>query len=241
MDKSIKRIFAYLIDFFLISFIASVLISLVNYNNPIENVDYEEYSQLVKDYSENKISDEDYEKAVVEFNYKFGKANAVLNIATTVLIIGYFGIYQVMANGQTLGKRLLKLKVIGHNNTKFTYGKALLRTIILNNIIFRIIVIIGIYFMNASQYNTFSYVISICESIIEVAIFIMILLRQDGRGLHDMLAQTEVIDLKVKEEIKDTVNEKNPKEIIEVEEKTAKSKTIKNKTEKNKKTKNTKK
>ena len=66
--------------------------------------------------------------------------------------------------------------------------------VILNNIIFRILNVSGVYFLNKNSFYIYSSVISYIESLIETIIIFMVILRKDNRGLHDMISGTKVIE-----------------------------------------------
>lgn len=253
MDISLKRIVAYIIDFFIVSIVANTIVTLTGLNSG-QTIDYDHYINLVNDYNEKKVTDQEYEQGMIEFNYELSKSSVITNATTIVLIIAYFGIYQVIAKGQTIGKKLLKIKVVQNDDSKLTYLSAIIRTIILTNVILIIMNMVSVYLMNADQFNNFSYGISMVQGAIEIIIFIMVILRQDGRGLHDFLAKTKVVAVESQKESEPLVkkeensNEKaqmteKPKKTIEVKEEIKKKSTTKKpstKTKKVTKTKSTK-
>jgi len=71
----------------------------------------------------------------------------------------------------------------------------IIRMIILNNIIFKILIISGIFLLNISSFYWYSTTFSLIQSSIEVIIFMMIVLRKDARGIHDFIAKTKVITI----------------------------------------------
>ena len=74
--------------------------------------------------------------------------------------------------------------------------------------------------MKANPFNTYSYVVSIIEGTIECVIFALVMLRQDGRGLHDFIAGTKVVNLNASVAETTSVEEKKEEvKVIEAEEK----------------------
>ena len=67
--------------------------------------------------------------------------------------------------------------------------------------------------MNSSVYYWYSTIISFIESIIEILVFVMIIMRKDKRGLHDIIARTKVIDLNEPQ-----LESENVEKIIEITE-----------------------
>lgn len=198
MDTSLKRIIAYVIDIAIVTILVTFISQIKVINPYLEdyNKTYEEYNELLEDMENEEISKEDYQEKLVELNYELGKYNVSNGIITIVSLILYFGVLQMMMHGQTVGKRIMKLKLTYKNDNKeLNFGNYLIRTIILNNIIFRILIIAGVFFLNKNAFYKYTSTISFCESIIESVILIMVVLKKDNRGLHDLLAGTRVISL----------------------------------------------
>lgn len=226
MDISLKRIVAYFIDLFVVFFIALLLTNIRQLNPYYEkyNDTYDKYSELIKEVQDKNISEEDYNEKLIPINYDLARYNVFTNGAMIVLLILYFGVCQAMADGQTIGKKMLKLKVVKVTDEKLGLGFFILRSVILNNIIFRLIALVVVYFVNASTYNTITYVLSVFEGLVQLAIVGMVIFRQDGRGLHDFLAKSKVVgvveDNKFQEEMPAKVIE--TKEVEEKVKRTAK-------------------
>ena len=231
MDTALKRILAYIIDIFLVSHVAS-LISTIEVINPYYakyEETFNEYQDLLSDYQDEKLTAEEFKEKVVPVNYDLTKYNVVTNGLTVILTIAYFGIYQGLANGQTIGKRFMKLRVVSNNDKKLNPGNFLLRCIILNSIIFRILNMVGVYFLNAVKFNNYSNVIFYIEGFVEIIIFVMVMLRSDGRGLHDIICNTKVVNL-TPVASKEPIQETQPKEEKVIEAKEVKKEPAKKKT-----------
>ncbi len=198
MDISLKRIGAYLIDIALITIIVTLLghIKFINPSYALYQENYVKYNELINNYKDNKIKKDDYEKELITLNYKLGQENVVNGVITIVTIIIYFGVIEYFWDGETVGRKLTKIKLVSNKDKqKLHLGNYLIRTFILNNILFRILLIIGVYVFKEEPYFNFASIISFIESVVESVILIMVVLRKDNRGLHDMVAQTKVIDV----------------------------------------------
>lgn len=219
MDQGFKRVLAYILDIMIATLIV-VLISSIRFLNPTidkYNETYDNYVELVDDYQNGNIEDINYESQLIEFNYDLAKYNSANAIITVVVLVVYFGVVQYFMKGQTLGKRLLKIKVVHvDGRKKLNIWNYLLRGLILNNILFRILIIVGVLFMSNTVYYWYSTIISFIESIIEILILVMILMRKDKRGLHDIISKTKVVDLN--ETQLEFKKDKNTIEITEVSE-----------------------
>ena len=116
----------------------------------------------------------------------------------------------------------MKIRVVANKeDKKLNVGNYILRSLILNNIIFSIILIIGVYIFKAPGYYTLSMVVSYLQLLVMSLIMLMVVLRKDFRGLHDFVAGTKVIDLvvSVQDEASLEKEEVEEKQVIEVKEK----------------------
>lgn len=216
MDTCLKRIVAYIIDILIVTVVVSA-ISMIPRIDPYKK-DYEkaynEYLDIVSDaQNENSV---DYKDRIIELNYDIYKYRVVSNIISVISLVGYFGILQMVMNGQTVGKKVLKIKVVSNNGKKLNFGNYFLRTLILNNIFFTVINMIAVYILKGSNFYYFTYIVNMLQSTIYMILIIMMVLRKDNRGLHDLLAGTKVIDVgsedvTIIEEEKETIKEKAEK------------------------------
>ncbi len=216
MDTCLKRIVAYIIDILIVTVVVSA-ISMIPRIDPYKK-DYEkaynEYLDIVSDaQNENSV---DYKDRIIELNYDIYKYRVVSNIISVISLVGYFGILQMVMNGQTVGKKVLKIKVVSNNGKKLNFGNYFLRTLILNNIFFTVINMIAVYILKGSNFYYFTYIVNMLQSTIYMILIIMMVLRKDNRGLHDLLAGTKVIDVEsedvtIIEEKKETIKEKAEK------------------------------
>jgi len=111
---------------------------------------------------------------------------------TLVVGVIYFGFIPWKWNGQTLGKKLFKLKAVneyGENPGLFTH---LLRAI--QNWGTYVPALLGwLLFINYFAYWISAGAGGLLSGLVLIISFIMILAREDGRGLHDLMTGTYVI------------------------------------------------
>lgn len=225
MDTSLKRIIAYLIDILLVSIVVTPFINIKAINPNIDDYNkyYEEYTQLIEDANNGDIdtSSEEYKNEIIDLNYKIAEYKVINSSISVVSLIIYFVIIQYFLKGQTVGKKILKLKVVSNKDKELNIGNYFVRSLILNNIIFSIILIIGVYIFKPNGYYNLSMVVSYLQLLVMSVIILMVVLRKDNRGLHDIIAGTKVITLEpvISEEIVDN------KETIEIETKEEKKNT----------------
>lgn len=212
MDIGLKRIIAFLIDMFLVSFIVVGASRYLHLDPYIEKYDeaFTEYSELATE-TEN-LSDVDKDR-LIELNYDVYRYGVVNNAISIGMLILYFGILEYVCKGETPGKRLMKLRLVSNSDKKLNIFQYLLRVTILNGIIFSLLIILAVYLTDGLTFNYISYFLSLAESTILLINVMMITMRSDHRGLHDIISGTKVIDTKLvnDEEIvepKETIKEK---------------------------------
>ena len=104
-----------MLDIFLVGLIASIIC----YNLPVNTTKYaEKLTDINEKYLSNEITEETYIQEYSNILYENQKINIISLSVTTVLTIGYFVVFQYMNNGQTLGKKLLHLRVVDANTQK---------------------------------------------------------------------------------------------------------------------------
>lgn len=196
MDISLKRILAYVIDTIFIVLITTLINNITFINPKLNdyNKHYDKYIKIQEDYKNKEIDKDKYNIEIKEYNYILTKEGLISSIITISSLIIYFGILPYFLKGQTLGKKALHIKIVSNTDKQLNIGQYLLRMVILNNIIFRIVNVSGVYFLNKNSFYIYSSVISYIESLIETIIIFMVILRKDNRGLHDMISGTKVIE-----------------------------------------------
>ncbi len=201
--RTSKRITAFLLDILLVFFIAS-LVTNIHFINPYYKQyekAYEKYSEVVKDFSEQKISEQELLKLNNENYYDLSRFSVPYNIAIVVIILLYFVVFQKYNGGQTMGKQIMKIKVVSNDEKEVSLLNYFIRSlpiyyIYIGGIIPLILNSILLLFINAKAYFITNAIISYSFMILGIATFITILVRKDKKGIHDLIAKTKVIEIK---------------------------------------------
>lgn len=214
MDTSLKRIIAFVIDIVIVSLVVSLinLLPLDPYKDKYKDA-YEKYNEVVQKSTEDEKND--YKDEIIELNYEVYKYRTYSSMFSATALILYFGVLPLVMNGQTLGKKIMKLRVVSNNEKKLNFWKYLIRIVILNNIWLSLINVGAVYVVSGVKFYYVTYVISMLSSLIYMLNLIMVMFRKDNRGLHDMVAGTKVIEVSndvvvecVEEVKKDGIKEK---------------------------------
>lgn len=216
---TIRRLGAYIMDMFIVALISSLFVK-IEFINP----KYDEYQKVYNDYinytSEIKdIKDIENDSKLTDFSYDLAKTGVATSIISLIVTTLYFVGFQYLNRGQTLGKKVFKIKVVDGENKRVKLYQLLVRSLLINSILTSLISILAVSFLsrntyfNVTQYTQLFDVTVICTS------FILMMFREDGKGLHDLLMGTNVVFDEVEENtIKDA-------KVVEKEEKASKKKT----------------
>jgi len=188
----IKRIIAYIIDLFLVSLVASIIVYIPIFNYDVESVQDKTlalYENILTSGSAD-VNESDY----IESLYEIEKESASVNIIEAILIFLYFGVIGFIFNGQTLGKKIMKIKVVPNDGTKLNPYLYILRTILNTDCIVRIVSVISLYYLGASNWYSLYNIISSIPQVLIFASLGFMIFRDDERGLHDLICQTKVIE-----------------------------------------------
>lgn len=192
-----RRFWAYLIDFLVITIISSAL-TYISFINP-RYEEYREvsdkYSELLTSYYEGDVDREELVKQTREMSYEMNNTGFTFIIGDIVVTILYFAGFAFVTKGQTLGKKLMGIKIVSAKDKELNFFNYFIRAFILNGIIINIITLIAVGFSKSTYYKIYD-VGSNLDTILMIVISLMILFNKEERGLHDVIAGTKVIDVK---------------------------------------------
>ena len=187
-----KRVLAYLIDCIILFF----AITLVNLFIPINGSALEANDKLIDlmgEYTEQKITIDEFNEQTQNLNYTITKGTYISTIASIVIYILYFVVFQAYNSGQTLGKKLFKIQVLKEDDKQVDINTMLIRCLIPYGILVNFILVVMILFVGKNFYiNASSVLNSIHTIVIFVTLFMMVI---KSKGIHDYLSKTKVVEL----------------------------------------------
>lgn len=187
-----KRILAYLIDIFLVAFISSIIFML-----PIFKNEYTKYDKYYNEYI-NSITTKDDTNYTIEEQiddiYIITKSSQSLYIINLGVTIIYFGVITYIWKGKSIGKKLLKIKIVSIKND-LNPNLYMLRQVIITNLIPKTLSIISIILLDKNTWYTVNTLISYLTYSTYFLILGFMIFRTDERGLHDLIGQTQVVSM----------------------------------------------
>ena len=195
------RFIAYILDVLIVGIVATLILSVIPSNDKYDKY-MKEYETIQTNYLEKKIETNEYFEKSKDLVYELDKMAVPSTLIKVVLYIGYFIVFQAYNKGQTLGKKLMKIKIINTKKDELTgtynvsINQMAIRSIIINSIGINLLMIGSILFINKDAYYYASVSIQGLSFLIIVLSLLMIFIRKDGKGLHDVAANTMVVACK---------------------------------------------
>lgn len=206
-----KRFVANAIDVLIISLLTGLIVN-INFINPSKN-EYNnavnklnEYMETYSESIENADNDSkpdiinDEYKAIVYDISKYGKNYYLID---GLVIILYFTLFPLIYEGQTIGKKLCKLKVIHQDETKkvsfWQYFFRAVITPIFKSLFFFCSInylakFVTIFLLKQNNYFYADTIISFIINVILLIDVLFIVFRKDHKALHDIITKTGVIE-----------------------------------------------
>lgn len=191
--KLSKRLLAFIIDLIIVFSLSSLLTSFIPVSQKVSGY-YEKLEDLVNNVTEKQVKLNNYIDEVNSITYEINRESVLEGILDIVIYLLYFIVLPMYNNGQTFGKKLLRIRVTSNSAKQIDSNSLLLRALLLYNIWAKILLIILIVFINKQMYIKISNYSEYVQLILMATIVLTILLRKDRRGLHDLVAKTKVIE-----------------------------------------------
>lgn len=194
-----QRVLAFLIDLVLLSMITSLITMFIPMNDTATKL-YEEQNRVLEDYVAGNVPMEEYVNQMIDLGYDISKQTVIISIVGVVISLLYYVVYPCYNNGQTFGKKLMKIKIKKTNDKELSMNDLLIRSMINNSILVNIITIALVLFLSKDLYLSMSSLLSSVQYLVLIISLIMIAFTKNAQGLHDKIAKTEVV-------VADTVKE----------------------------------
>ena len=187
-----QRVLAYIIDLAILWLITFVITMFVPVNDTATKL-YEEQNRVIEGYVEGTVSMEEYVNQIVDLGYDISKQTVIVSIVTIVISLLYYVVYPCYNNGQTFGKKLMKIRIKKTNDTELSMNDLLIRSMINNSILVNIITVALVLFLSKDLFLSTSSLLSSIQYLVLIISLIMIAFTKNAQGLHDKVVHTEVV------------------------------------------------
>ncbi len=186
----IRRLTAFVIDMVLIAFIAGIIATPFVNTSKIDKLNEKEVETIEK-YRNEEITADEYVMNYGDVYYELIKENGISTLISIILSIGYFIVFQLYNKGQTLGKKLLKIKIIS-DDKELSMNQMIFRCLLSNFILVNIINFAFLIFASKYVYIIATGSIEAINYIVAIVSIIMATTKE-GRTIHDRIAHTRVV------------------------------------------------
>lgn len=186
-----KRFLAYIIDMIVISVVGIFITVFI----PMQEVDTSEANTALENYMNGEITVEKYMNETASVNYELEQSRIPEYIVSLTLTFVYFVILQYKLNGQTVGKKVLNIRVENNKKGKLSVNSLIFRSLIINEIGFSMLSLLSILVFNEGTYTTVSGILNMLNLCLILICAVMVIANKDKRGLHDVIAGTKVVEL----------------------------------------------
>lgn len=188
------RLVAFALDF-LIVYLMMIGIAFVLPANSNHEKYLEEYKTVQTELIEKKLTNKEYTNRMKDLVYDIDYSSTLVTLSQTVVFILYFIVFQFYNKGQTIGKKLMKIKVVSTKGKDLTIDQVAIHSIIANSIVIKILLIASVLFIGKEYYYYASLGLQLLNYFVIIVALLMIIFRKDGKGIHDVLANTKVISV----------------------------------------------
>lgn len=191
MSITSKRFTAYLLDIFFIYLLISLIINIKVINPTYEKYydAYTKYSEVMEKYYNKDLNIEEVQEQNQENYYNVNKYSISNVVVIELVIFLYFCVFQKYNNGQTLGKKIMKIKVVSDNNEDVSILRYFLRILpmffaFVGGFIPLLINAILVFILNSGNYGTVSSIITY--------VFIILAIFDVTMNLHNKISHTKI-------------------------------------------------
>ena len=188
--KFSKRLLAYTLDITILG----IVLLLTNIIIPKDNKDLNvKLDTLNESYLNEEIGFNEYLNNYSEISYNLDKQNIIYTVVNIVFVIAYFIILPYFLNGQTIGKKVFKIKVTKEN--KLTIISLIIRNLIINGLGYMLLSLLLIYILKPYTYFVTTTILSLIQLTLMIIILIGLIKNKENLILHDRLSNTKVINV----------------------------------------------
>lgn len=188
----VSRFVAFLLDILIVGFVASIL-TLPFQTESVQKLN-NEAMDASQSYINQEISSTVYINKSIDINYQLAKATGISKVITILIYVIYFIVIQKKMNGQTIGKKIMKIKVIKDEEEELTTNDLLFRSLINNSIFCNILIVIfALINKNVCFYGT--SIVQLIHTLVVLISAFMVIIRKDGKTIADLVAKTKVVKM----------------------------------------------
>ncbi len=136
-----KRFLAFGVDYLLVSLIVGIVTMGIS-TTKVDSLN-KQLIELENKAMSGEMTMEEFANQSTSIMYDLEKASLPSDIVTVVIFIGYFVVFQYLNKGQTLGKKLFKIKIVeGKKKESPRFITIITRSMLIDMILMRLVIIV---------------------------------------------------------------------------------------------------
>ncbi len=187
-----QRFAAYIVDILIVSLVFSLITLPIPESKNLSKIE-DEMITLNEKYLNEEIDTDQYINQSISISHDAAYESFIYTIIQIALIILYFVVFQFYNKGQTLGKKIFRIRVVKSDGQELSMNDMIFRSFIINSILVNMIILAFTLLASDTIYFYTSNILQFVQGLLLIITVIMVVYRQDGKGLHDMIAKTEVV------------------------------------------------
>lgn len=189
----LQRAIAYFIDVLIVAIIGSIIGYFLIFRTDSYNDAVKKISDIPSMVLSGKIENEKDLDEYMKYSYIVQKNSGLSTVVELIISIFYFGTFAYYNNGKTIGKKLMKIKVVSSSDTELSHGKFIIRASLITGLYTSFLSLFSLFFNDYVKYFNYDLLFSNIYSIFVITCIIMIIFRKDNRGLHDLIVKSKIV------------------------------------------------
>ena len=190
-----KRLLAYFIDIIILSLILTFVGLFIPSNSNLVNLNNELIS-INNNFMNQEIDAITFINQYSNIGYSIGRELFLSNLISVAVGIIYFIVYPLYNGGQSIGKKIIGLKIVSADDSAVSSNSLLIRYLLMESIGTTIISMCLIFVIKDFYYILCDSILSFLQFLVVIISIFMVIYRRDKRSLPDLIAGTKVIEVK---------------------------------------------
>ena len=189
-----RRLFAFIIDFFIVFLIANAIGMFIPTSQNVTNLS-NELASINSNFFDGNIDTSTFINQYSVISYSLERELFLSSLLSVVINILYFVVYPLYNGGQSLGKKYIGIRIVSNDDNDVGSNQLVFRYLLMNGIGSSIISLCLIFVLKDLNYMYVVSILSILQFLVAISSVFMVLYRNDKRSLPDLIAGTKVIEV----------------------------------------------
>lgn len=185
-ELKLKRCLAYILDSLIIIVLSLLIAVPFEKANDLDDLFKELEIEKLTEHNEKKLTKKQKDKL-----YEFNKKNSSKNLIITFASVGMLIVIPLITGGDTLGQKMFRLETTS-NNIK---AGVLIRGLLIYPQVYSFVDLIFLKTTTQKGYYMAADAFTLIQMMFLMILFFAFLFSKNNKGLHDYIAQTEVIKI----------------------------------------------